>query len=529
MSTPSDTLGRGARLVVPAMILAVSMSYIDQTIVAIASPDLQHGLHLSSSQGQWVINAYTVALAAVFALGGKLADTLGRRRMALLGVSGFTVASLLCGLTPSGAGADTWMITARVVQGAFAALLMPAAITTVYATASREHRGRAMAKFFGISGAFTALGPILGAYLLDWSWRLIFFVNVPVGIAAVLLILAADIPDNRSPLHVDWAGTTLVAAGMSASVIGFAQASTWGWTSLWTWAFLAAGALLLAAFVVVELRTAEPLVDLRIFASRGFRVDAGVLFLAMMAFVPVSYFLSVYANVSLGLGPNGANALLLTFFAGFFAAAQFGGRLFDTRGARSSMMLGCLVSAAGFAYWGLHVTSLGTSLTDHLPLAVAGAGIGLILGPSGSDAVSRASRTSYGEVTGANQTVRNYGSALGFAILGTLLSHTFTAKFTGSLVGLGVPHEQAESLASRATASGSTGMSSVPASMRDAVQHAVAHDFALGMRTVAFGMAAALVLAFVVALRHPGDRPAAVDVDEAAQALDEHAGLAPAE
>jgi EmrB/QacA subfamily drug resistance transporter len=509
MSTPSATRSAASRLVVPAMILAVSMSYIDQTIVAIASPALQRGLHLSSSEGQWVINAYTVALAAFFALGGKLADILGRRRMALVGVVGFTVASLLCGLTPAGAWADTWLIAARVLQGGFAALLMPAAITTVYATASAERRGRTMAAFFGVSGAFTALGPILGVYLLDWSWRLIFWVNLPVGIAAVVCILVADIPANRVRARIDWAGATLVAAGMGASVIGFAQSATWGWTSLWTWTFLASGAAILAAFVAVELRMPEPLVDLRIFRSRGFRVDSGVLFLAMMAFIPISYFLSLYASISLGLGPHGATTLLLTFFVGFFAAAQWGGRLFDKRGARVSILAGSLVSAAGFVGWGVEVTRLGTSLSSHLALAVAGAGIGLLLGPANADAVSRAPRSSYGAVTGANQTVRNYGSALGFAILGTLLTHTFTGRFTDSLVSLGVPHDSARGMAQSVTSTTTGSMSSVPPSMRDAVSHAVAHDFALGMRAVMFAMAAALLLAFVVALRHPGDRPSA--------------------
>ena len=499
-TTATQTMGR---LVVPAMILAVSMSYIDQTIVAIASPDLQSGLHLTSSQGQWVINAYTVALAAVFALGGKLADTLGRRRMVLIGVIGFTTSSVLCGLTPAGAYADTWMIAARVLQGTFAALLMPAAITTVYASAPIARRGRTMATFFGVSGAFIALGPILGSYLLNWSWRLIFFVNLPVGIAAVICILAANIPDNRTPGRIDWRGAVLVAAGMSASVIGFAQSSTWGWTSVWTWACLAAGVALLAVFVLVELRTAEPLVDLRIFRSRGFRIDAGVLFFSMMAFVPLSYFLSVYAHVSLGEGPSGANSLLLTFFFGFFAAAQFGGRLFDSRGAKTSLLLGCALSAAGFAYWGMHVTDLSSSLSDQWPLFLAGAGIGFVLGPTSADAVSRADESAYGEVTGANQTVRNYGSALGFAILGTLLTHSFTARFTDSLVSLGVPQGSAHGIAAKATSSTTGGMSGVPASMRVAVDHAVAHDFALGMRTVAFAMAAALAVAFLVALRHP--------------------------
>jgi EmrB/QacA subfamily drug resistance transporter len=501
----SSSLDRG-RLVFPAMILAVSMSFIDQTIVAIASPTLQRDLHLTATQGQWTVNAYTVALAATFALGGKLADTLGRRRMALIGVIGFAVASALCGATPSGAYAEVWLITARVAQGAFAALLVPAAVTTVYATTSLAKRGRSMAAFFGLAGAFTALGPVVGSYLLNWSWRAIFFVNVPVAIAAVALILLADIPPNRLRLPIDWAGATLIAAAMGISVVGFAQSTTWGWTSVTTWACLVAGAGFLVSFVLVEQVVPHPLVDLRIFSSRGFRVDCGAVFFAVAAFVPVSYFLSMYADLSLGLSPSGTNTLLLIFFAGFLAAAQLGGRIFDARGAKPAILLGCAVAAAGLVWWATVVTSLQDSWAHRLPIFVAGAGIGMLIGPSGADAVSRAGRSSYGEVTGVSQTVRNYGAALSFAILGTLMTHVFTARFTDSLVTLGVPPSRAADLAASASAGTPPTDASIPASMRTAVEHAVAHDFAVGMRAVLLGMAAALAIAFVIALRHPGDR-----------------------
>ena len=155
-----------------------------------------------------------------------------------------------------------------------------------------------------------------------------------------------------------------------------------------------------------------------------------------------------------------------------------------------------------------HARRLGS---QRLPLVVAGAGIGLLLGPSSSDAVSRAQDASYGEVTGINQSVRNYGSALGFAVLGTILTHVFTSRFTQSLVDLGTPRataEQAASHASSGAGASSGALSTLPASARAAVEHAAAHDFAVGMQAVLIGMAAALVLAFCVALLHPGDRPA---------------------
>ena len=509
------TASRGPRnLTTVAMILAVSMTFIDQTIVAIASPDLQKGLDLTSSQGAWVINAYLVALAATFALGGRLADVWGRRRMVVVGVVGFAATSVLCAVTPAASWAATWLIGSRVLQGVFAALLMPAAVSIVFSSAAPERRGRTMAMFFGLTGAFTALGPLIGGHLVEQSWRSIFWINVPVAVAALVVIAMARIPEHRTPGRIDWSGAALVAGGMAASVVGFAQSSTWGWDSLATWGCLVVGLALLVAFVLVERRTAVPLIRLSVFRSRGFSTDSGVLFFAMIAFVPVSYFLSVYAQTSLGQTPVQTSQLMLCFFAGYFVAAQVGGRVFDARGVRPTMLLGCLVGIAGFVWWATQVTTL-TPQAQLWPMAVAGAGLGMLIGPVSADAVSRAVDASYGEVTGVNQTVRNYGSALGMAVLGTLATHVFSHSFTASLVSHGVPAASAAQIAQQAStgAGGTAGLSALPEAMRGVVRTAAAQDFALGMRVVLVGMATALAIAFLIALRHPGDRPAAAVVE----------------
>jgi EmrB/QacA subfamily drug resistance transporter len=495
-----------SRMVTVAMVLAVSMSFIDQTIVAIASPEIQDDLDLTATQGQWVINAYLVALAACFALGGRVADVWGRRRMVLVGVAGFAVCSALCGATPTGSSAETWMVSARAGQGVFAALLLPAAIAIVYSSSPVARRGRAMAMFFGITGAFTAVGPILGDYLLEWSWRAIFYINLPVAVAATICTVAAKFDDQREEQRIDWFGAVLVAAGMALSVIGFTQSAVWGWEDLRTWACLVVGAALLVVFVVVERRTDEPLIKLRIFRSKAFRIDSAVLFLAMIGFVPVSYFISIYASVSLGLDASGTTTLLLYFFLGLLIAAQLGGRIYDARGAKLTVMLGCLVGAAGFVWWASQVTDL-DGHRQHYPLLLAGAGIGLLLGPVSTDAVGRAQDASYGEVTGINQTVRNYGSSLGFAVLGTVLTHVFVSKFTSSLEDLGVPNDRAESAAHRAATGNTESTGDIPSSIRAGVEHAVTRDFAEAMQVVVYGMAIALFLAFLVALLHPGDRP----------------------
>src|SRR3954447_2429126 len=175
-------------LVLAAMVFAVAMTFIDQTIVAIAIPDLQKDLDLSQTGAQWIINGYLLSLSALFAFGGKLGDVLGRRRMVVIGVVGFAIASAFCGFTPTTGIAETWMIVFRVAQGAFAALMFPAAVGIVVASYPVQERGRAMAVFFGISGGLTAIGPIAGGFLTQWTWRSIFWINVPVALIALYLI-----------------------------------------------------------------------------------------------------------------------------------------------------------------------------------------------------------------------------------------------------------------------------------------------------------------------------------------------------
>ena len=180
--------GRSKSLVLTAMIFAVAMTFIDQTIVSIAAPEIQKELRLTSTGVQWAINAYLLALAALFAFGGRLADIAGHRRMAVLGVIIFAGASAMCGLTPSGGAAEAWLVAFRAVQGAGGAIMFPAAIAIVVATFDLHSRGRALALFFGIAGGLTAIGPIVGGYLIEWTWRSIFWINIPVALIALVLI-----------------------------------------------------------------------------------------------------------------------------------------------------------------------------------------------------------------------------------------------------------------------------------------------------------------------------------------------------
>src|SRR6201994_2990626 len=203
------TGGRSRNLILAAMIFAVAMTFIDQTIVSIAVPQLQRELGLSSTGVQWAVNAYLLSLAALFAYGGRLADTVGHTKMVTLGVIIFAGASALCGLTPKGSLAEAWIVTFRVVQGAGGAIMFPAALAIVVQTFPLRDRGKALALFFGIAGGLTAVGPLAGGYLTEWTWRAIFWINIPVAIIALVLTWKAKPAENRHEGKIDYKSTVL--------------------------------------------------------------------------------------------------------------------------------------------------------------------------------------------------------------------------------------------------------------------------------------------------------------------------------
>jgi hypothetical protein len=249
-----DSTAPKRNLVLAAMVVAVAMTFIDQTIVAIAIPNVLRELSLSATGSQWVINGYLLSLAALFVLGGRLSDVLGRRRMVVIGVIGFALASACCGFTPKGSLAGAWIISFRVVQGAMAALMFPAAVGIVVASFPLRERGRAMAIFFGISGGLTAIGPIAGGFLTQWTWRSIFWINVPVAILALVLIRKSRPVDEPRPARLDYRGAVLITGAMGLIVLGLQQSTVWGWNDTKTRACLLSGALLMVAFVGLRCR-----------------------------------------------------------------------------------------------------------------------------------------------------------------------------------------------------------------------------------------------------------------------------------
>jgi len=495
---------QNSKLILVAMIFAVSMTFIDQTIVAIAIPTIQEDLSLSATGVQWIINGYLLSLSALFAFGGRLADIAGHRRMVVLGVVIFATASALCGATPTGSLDETWLIVFRVIQGAGAAIMFPAALAIVLNAFPVRQRGQAMALFFAAAGGLTAVGPIAGGYLVEITWRAIFWVNVPVAIIALFLIWKSKPADEKHPAPLDYNGTALITLGMGLSVLGLQQSSIWGWGDVKTWACLALGLAILAAFVVYELRVSNPLLRLSVFRDKGFAVDNVVLFLLMIPFVPLFFFASMYAQISLGESASETGLYLLIFFAGFAVASQWGGKMLDKLGARRPVVLGCAVAAVGFYLWGQSLTEL--SVNDQwYYIVIAGAGVGLVLSPANTDALNRVPRERYGEATGITQTVRNFGSSLGLAVLGSILILQNRSNLEATADKNGLPKQFGTEVAD--TISQGTGPGEVPSSLPAQTQKAVQkvvdnipHDFALASRTIFYAMAGVMAVAFVVSL-----------------------------
>ncbi|MFM9022246.1 MAG: MFS transporter [Solirubrobacterales bacterium] len=480
-----------------AMVFAVGMTFIDMTIVSIAIPDIQQDLKLSETGIQWMINAYLLALSATFALGGRLGDTLGKVRMVVLGVVMFATASALCGLTPTGSFDEAWIIVFRAVQGIGAALMLPAALALIISAYPIDKRGKALAIFFAITGGLTSIGPIAGGYLTEVDWRAIFWVNIPIAIIALVLIRVANPRDERNPQPIDYRGAVLVTGGMALSVLGLQQASDWGWGSWQTIGSIVAGTLLLIAFFAHELRTEDPLIRVRIFTDRSFAADNVVLLLLSAVFIPLFFFSSTYAQLSLEQSAANAGLYLLIFFGGFAVASQLGGRILDQQGARPAIVLGSALGAVGFYLWAGSMTDL--NISAQWPyIVMAGAGIGLILGPANTDAINRAPASTYGEATGITQTIRNYGASIGLAIMGTILITQNRINLEETLGKVGIGKGQADAIAAEVAGGGSSARSggSGGAEVFKAIQDA----YAQSTQTVFYIMAGILAAIFIFSI-----------------------------
>src|ERR1700742_2649776 len=299
------------------LVPAVAMVMIDFTIVSISASTIQSDLHLSETAVQWLVTAYALSTAAFVALGGRLGDILGHKKVVVAGVIIFAGASLMCGVVPDNSGVTvSWLILFRVLQGVGGGLMIPSATVLVLDAFPGTERGKGLSVFFIVAGLFTAIGPVAGSYLTQfWTWRAIFWINVPVALLSLWEVRNARLNDVKRPAKLDGAGAVLLVVGMALTVLGIQQSTEWGWGSPATLGSIIVGILVLAYFLVVERKTEDPLIDVNaLLANRPFAIDNLLTFLVFAPWLAVFFFGSVFFHGALHPAPHQAGAPVLPMF-----------------------------------------------------------------------------------------------------------------------------------------------------------------------------------------------------------------------
>jgi EmrB/QacA subfamily drug resistance transporter len=412
-----------------AMTLASSMILVDQTAVPLASPDVVQGLGGDIADGQWILTANILPLAAFMVLGGRLGDLFGLRRVFLCGGVLFAVATAFA----SAAQSMPWIITMRAVQGTAAALMMPTAVAITSAVWPKERRGYALGVLAGGSAFFAALGPVLGGVLTAISWRLVFLINVPLALAAIGLTLTGTpaLPaDAGKRRRIDWSGTAVFAVGIVALVYGLSRGQPDGWGSPGTVGPLAVCVIALAIFGWVERRATDALINFQLFRHLNFLASTISQVLAGALELGLGYLLPFYLLLVVGVGPVTAGIALIPGTIPIILAGPLAGRIFDRHGGRWPLVAGFVVLALSGLALGLGAT--GETAVALIPgLLLQGVGLGVVLtvnDPVGMNAVDDRDR---GQAAGIINTAEQLGGALGIAGLGALqLSYYFHLLYT---------------------------------------------------------------------------------------------------
>lgn len=433
--------------VLVAMTAALSMVTLDQTVVTVALPSMTRSLALSPVSEQWVVNAYVASMAATMAVGGRLGDRFGRVTGFRTGVVLFFLASAGCGLAPAHDGGTSWLLASRALQGVGAALMVPTSAAIVMSSFPTKVRGRAMAAYAGVAQVFLAVGPLLGGVLTETlSWRAVFWLNVPVGAAALVLVhLVKPSDDREASTAVPRLPLVLLVGGIGATVVAVQEAAQWGWKSPLTWTVLAGGVGLTTAFVVSTWHSPSPLVPLRMLAERSFRGAVVALGLAQFAVIPLILLGSLYLQDLLHYSPLVTGLAVLPLIVPIPVAAQLGGRWYDRRGVRAPAATGLALCTAGVAGWAAALPGL-TYLPQVPGMVVTGLGLGLVLTPTSTHALAHARASERGQASGLVETLRQLGGTLGLAVVGAVVlsvdpagthTHDPTAATWAVTVGFG--------------------------------------------------------------------------------------------
>jgi EmrB/QacA subfamily drug resistance transporter len=483
--------------ILAATIIGSAMAFIDGTVVNVALPEIQAQLNATAVDAQWIVESYALFLAALILVGGSLGDHYGRRRIFALGTALFAAASVWCGIS----GSPEELIVARAVQGIGGALLVPGSLAIISASFEEERRGRAIGTWSGFSGITTAIGPILGGYLVEnVSWRAAFLINVPLAIV-VLWIVFRHVPESRDPdaRKLDIPGAVLATAGLGGVVFGLIESQNRGLGDPVVLVSLVLGALALLAFVLVERRAPEPMMPLSLFRSRNFS-GANLLTLLLYAgLYGALYFLPFNLIQVHGYSATAAGSAFLPFIFITFIMSRWAGGLVTRYGAKLPLVIGPTITAAAFLLFAVPGTEGSYWMTFFPAIVVQGFGMALVIAPLTTTAMNSVSGRHSGLASGVNNAVSRTAGLLAIPVLGIFVFAAFSASLDARVAALDLPPDALRQLeAEKVDLGGAEVPEGLGRTTAGAVERAIDEAFVAGFRLAMF-VAAGLALMSAVA------------------------------
>ncbi len=497
-SAPPKTKSRS--WILAATIVGSSMAFIDGTVVNVALPALQSSLHATVVDVQWVVESYGLFLSSLVLVGGALGDSIGRRRMFLLGIGLFGAASVGCGLSSS----ISQLIVARCVQGIGAAALVPSSLAIISASFDEKSRGKAIGTWSGFTAITTALGPVLGGWLIEHaSWHWVFFINVPLA-AAVVAISLWQVPESRSatPQRIDWLGALVATTGLAGLVYGFLESALLGWSNARVVGSLIVGFIALTLFPFVEKRVVAPMVPLSLFKSPAFS-GANLLTLFLYAALGVFLFLFPLNLIQIqGYSATGTGAAALPTILLMFVLSRWSGGLVTRYGPKKPLIVGPLIAAAGFLLFALPSVG-GSYWTTFFPaFVVLGFGMAVCVAPLTTVVMASVGSDRAGTASGINNAVARVAGVLAIAILGLVMVEAFKHRLLDSLSGLHLSPGILQEIRSNAVKLGGLNVpSNLPSSMSAIVRADIVQAFVFAFRLIMMVCAGLAVASAWIALR----------------------------
>jgi EmrB/QacA subfamily drug resistance transporter len=493
--------------ILAATILGSSMAFIDGTVVNVALPALQKHLDATVLDVQWIVESYALLLAALLLVGGSMGDRFGRRRVFSWGVALFAGASGACGIAQT----VDQLIVARAVQGTGGALLVPGSLAIISASFDEARRGQAIGTWSGFTAITAGVGPVLGGWLIEHiSWRAVFFINLPLALV-VLLITLRHVPETRDDNHdaaLDWHGVVLATGGLGLLVYGLIESSNLSFAHPLVVFTAIGGALLLAAFVAVEARSAHPMLPLALFRSRNFSAANALTLFLYTALAGGMFFFPLNLIQVQGYSATAAGAAWLPFILILFLLSRWSGGLVQKFGPKPPLVAGPLIVALGYVLFMIPAAS-DNYWTSFFPgMVVLGFGMALSVAPLTTTVMNAVPQERAGVASGVNNAVSRIGGLLGIALLGIVIVQSFNRDLDGQLNALEIAPELRQAIDDqRVRLAGAQLPSGVDHRLRGLLEQAIKDSFIFGFRMVMLTAAGLALLSAAVALTGIESRP----------------------